>query len=90
MRKGELLESDTSDLQNGDLPVWAKVLFRYGIVGAIALYLVYQGTQGFGRDLLTIRDDLHIHMSETTFYMRQICVNTAKDDAARASCYPSK
>jgi hypothetical protein len=85
---GKGTESDGKEFPNGNLPIWARILFLYGIPGFIALYLVYQGTQGFGATLTTIRDDLRVHMSETGFYMRQICVNTAKDDAARAGCYP--
>jgi hypothetical protein len=78
-------EDDT----NGDLPVWARITFKWGVGSAIALYLVYQVTQAFGSTLVTIRDEQRTHISETNFYLRQVCLNTAKDDVQRSGCYPT-
>ena len=68
--------------QYGDMPVWVRVLWRYGIVGATMLYLVWQGTQGFGSTLNAIKDEQRTHISETNFYLRQLCVFTAKTAGA--------
>jgi hypothetical protein len=74
--------SERRTAYNGELPIWARVLWRYGIPGFIALYLVYQGSQGFGLTLDAIKDEQRTHVSETNFYLRQLCVFTAKTAGA--------
>lgn len=74
---------------DSDLPVWARVLFKYGAITAIALYLIWQNTQGFGATLTSIRDEQRRHIIETNFFLQRVCINTARDDVQRALCAPS-
>jgi len=67
---------------NGDTPLWIRVLYRYGVPAAIALFLVWSMTSAFGSDLHTVKEEVH----DLRYFMRLICVNTAKTEADRAQC----
>jgi hypothetical protein len=85
-----------SELLNGN-SVWAQVLIRYGIVGAIAGYLVYilgsqfiTGQTAINKSLadgqILIQHELEFHEIEQKFYLHAICINVARDETARALC----
>lgn len=71
---------------NGDLPTWAKVIYRYGLAAAIAGFLVWFVTQGLSDDVRATRDMLREHIAEQRFYLRAICVNTSQTEIQRAQC----
>lgn len=77
--------------------IWAQVLIRYGVVGAIAAYLVWLlGTQfitgqtavnyNLSAGQATIQKELEGHEAEQKFYLHAICINVAKDETDRALC----
>lgn len=67
---------------NGDTPVWVKVIYRYGIPAAIALFLTYSMTHDVSTNVAAMRAE----HQELRFYLRAICVNAAVDDVAIARC----
>lgn len=87
---GSILDATGKNIPENALQAWARVALRYGVASVIAMYLVWWGTQSFGSDLTAMRNEQRMHMSETAFYLRQVCLNTAKDDAQRAACIPPK
>lgn len=78
---------------NGDTPLWVRILFRYGIVGFLALasyYVLVSEVRGGQKELIKMFMD-HANQSERgdlemRFFLRAICINAAKDDAQRAGC----
>ena len=64
--------------QQGNLREWADFIVRVGIVGVIALYLVWQNNNTFGSTLNTIRDEQRAHILQTSIYQRSICLSLAK------------
>ena len=67
---------------NGDSPWWAKLIARYGIATAVALWLIWFITQGIGIDIRAMRAE---HQS-LAFYARQTCINTAQTEGQRVAC----
>lgn len=65
-----------------------RLLDRFGPWVVIAGFLIYWVTNGLSAKVDAINSSVTSHVSESNFYMRQICLNTAKDDAQRASCIP--
>lgn len=67
---------------------WERVLNRYGLATVLALFLVWWLTSGVSGSISAIQQSLHDHVAETTFFLRAICVNAAKDEGQRANCVP--
>ena len=65
---------------------WLQVIAKYGPVALIAVFLVWFIAGNLSSDVEAMRDMLRDHISETNYYLRQICINTARDEAQRASC----
>jgi hypothetical protein len=72
---------------NGDMPVWVRVLYRYGIPGFLALVLVWFLVSSVSDSQAAIQHTLDSHAQQSQqndaiikFYLRQLCINTAKDD----------
>jgi hypothetical protein len=91
--------SQTNEEQppNGDLPVWAKLVWaaavKWGLWSVVALALGYVLVGDVRADVRALRTE-HSAMSailqRLEFYQRQTCFNTAKDEAQRAGCvFPS-
>ena len=77
--------------------IWAQVLIRYGVVGAIAGYLVWllgsqfiTGQTAINSSLASgqalIQNELKLHETEQRFYLHAICINVAQDETSRALC----
>lgn len=64
-----------------------RVVDRYGPWVALAGFLVWWLTTDISGNVKATRDIVINHVVESNFYMRQICLNTAKDDAQRANCF---
>ena len=64
-----------------------KLAAKYGVAGAIALFLVWWLAGDVSGQVTKIQDALTAHVAETNFYLRQICVNTAQNEAQRAGCW---
>lgn len=69
---------------NGDTPMWAKVLYRYGVPAAIALFLTYTLTHDVSANVAAMRAE----HQELRFYLRAICINAAITDSDQARCVP--
>jgi len=65
---------------------YEKVLTKYGLATFLAVFLVWWVTTGVSGNITAIKTALDEHISETAYYLRAICVNTAQDDNQRASC----
>ncbi len=84
---------------SGD-PLWVRLLYRYGIPGALALYFAYSMTNSFSSKLDAMADLSKAHSSLSILsgqeqressirqetYLRLLCVNTAKTDEAKNRC----
>lgn len=83
----------------GSLPAWAHAIATIGIPGAIALFLVYVGSQTLPtlrRELVAIRisyekiaqgqEDVIAREGEILRRLQRVCVNLAHDDQERAKC----
>lgn len=78
---------------NGDLPVWVRVLFRYGIVGFLALVFAYVLVNDVRAALASVQRTVDAHDTNERrdgavmrYYLRQVCLNTATTEPARAGC----
>jgi hypothetical protein len=65
-------------------PMWVRALDRYGVVAAIALFLVWFLTSGLTNDITAMRREHR----DLRFYLRAICLNTASTAAQQAQCAP--
>ena len=65
---------------------YEKVLTKYGLATFLAVFLVWWVTTGVSGSITQIQTALNEHISETAYYLRAICVNTAQDDSQRAAC----
>ena len=65
-----------------------KLAVKYGVAGAIALFLVWWLASNVSGQVTKIQETLGAHVTETNFYLRQICLNTARDETQRAGCWP--
>jgi hypothetical protein len=61
---------------------------KYGALGAIAVFLVWWMANDVSGTLRALDQALSGHVSETNFYLRSICLNTAQSEAQRAGCFP--
>lgn len=83
--------------RNDDEPMethlpWADILFkaiaRFGVITVIALGLLWFVVVQVNIKLDRIDMNVLRHIQESAWYMRAICVNTATNEAQRASCLP--
>lgn len=72
------------DEMNGDTPVWAKVLYRYGVPAGIALFLTWTLTHDVSANVAAMRSE----HQEIRFYLRALCFNAAQSEAETARCVP--
>lgn len=74
-----------SDSALDSLPLWAKLIYVYGVPSAIAMGLVWLlATQGLKsqeavlRSQEVTRQEMHDHSFQTSFYMRSMCISLAE------------
>lgn len=60
------------------MPLWAKILYRYGVPSAIALGLVWLIAARLMAGVDRIEQSQHDHAVSTAFYLRQICISNAE------------
>ena len=66
-----------------------RLIDRYGVIAAIAMFLIWSLTNTFAADIRDVRRMMQDHVLEQRFYLHAICLNIAKDDAqALARCTP--
>jgi preprotein translocase subunit SecY len=78
------------------MTLWARVLYKYGVPSAIALFLVFiiasQLVKAVGdiqATLIKVQQSIHDHAYQTNYYMRATCINTAIQAGQSASlCEP--
>lgn len=68
----------------------ASLANKYGIPGALALFLTWWLASDVSGTLRALAESLNEHSSETAFYMRAICVNSADSAQKLANCQPPK
>ena len=66
------------------------ILAKFGPITAIAVGVVWWLTYSLSGDLHAVKASQERHAMETAFYLRALCVNSAKDDAQRAACIPTR
>lgn len=71
-------------------PWWARALYVYGVPSAIALFLVYQLTEGFADDLRAHAESTHTAIEELIQLTTVICVNEADDQMERNRCFATE
>lgn len=85
-------------------PVWIRILYRYGIPGALALYFAYNMTNAFSSKLDAMGETIRAHSSlsiltneeikesvaRQEIYLRLVCVNTSKTSEATNRCLTVK
>lgn len=69
---------DLYEREEDNMPLWAKILYRYGVPSAIALGLVWLIATRIMGSLERIENSQHEHASSTAFYLRQICLSNAE------------
>ncbi len=86
-----ILNPDGNELPNGTAQIWLRVIYLYGIPGALCLFLVYllainvpSAIADIAKDVVSLKQD---HRDQS-YYLRAICMNLAKDDTQRALCVP--
>jgi hypothetical protein len=65
---------------------WERYISKYGAATAIALFLVWYLASDVSGSLRALKLALDNHVSETNFYLRAICNNTATTEGQRANC----
>jgi hypothetical protein len=90
------METTTDTPQTEIQPWWAKAIDRWGIATLFALVLLWHVLYGDKNDNIAVVQktleqhvqDMRIDAAENRWYLRALCLNTAKDDTARAGCVP--
>ena len=67
---------------------YERILSKYGLPTAIALFLIYWVTSDVSGTMRAMQATLNEHMSESAYYLRAICLHVSKDEAERAECVP--
>jgi hypothetical protein len=90
---GKLLNLNGDELQSGNGTLWLKVIYLYGIPGAICLFLVYllavnvpSAIADVSKSVAAIREAQAKDHRDQTYYLRAICLNLSKDETQRALC----
>lgn len=73
---------------NGAANAAERVLRKDGPVALIALGLTCFIAWLMASGVADLKKTLADHVSDSSFYMRQICLNTASTDTQRAGCWP--
>lgn len=66
-----------------------QVLARYGLGAVISLGLIWWLTMTVAGEVRTMHAQLEEHIRISSFFSRQICINTARDDLQRFACEPA-
>ena len=66
-----------------------RILTKWGLATLLALGLVWWIATDVSGTMRDIRNKLDTHMNDTTFYLRQVCLNTATNESQRAGCIPA-
>ncbi len=69
---------DVYEREDDNMPLWAKVLYRYGVPSAIALGLVWLIGTRILNGIERIELSQQQHNMSTSFYLRQICTLNAE------------
>lgn len=69
---------------------WERILGKYGLATVIALGLTAWLASNVSGQVSKVRETLDLHVSETNFYLRQVCINTAQNEGQRAGCIPPR
>ena len=80
------------------MPIWARIIYKYGVPSAIALFLVWivatqllAAVRDIQDSLRRVETGIHDHSYQTNFYMRATCINTAVQAGQNvALCDPPK
>jgi hypothetical protein len=64
----------------------ATLANKYGAIGAIALFLTWWLASDVSGTLRALAETLNAHSSETAYYMRALCVNSADTPQKLANC----
>lgn len=67
---------------------WTDILKRYGLASLIAVYLLWWATDGLAMKVDRLVLMMHTHVTESNFYLRALCLNSAQNETQRASCIP--
>lgn len=59
---------------------------KYGVAAVLAVFLTYWMANDVAGMLRKLDSELASHVSETNFYLRAICVNSADSESERANC----
>lgn len=59
---------------------------KWGVATVLAIGLTWFLATITYKQLESIHTELHDHITQAGFYMRQTCINTARDDYQRANC----
>ena len=59
---------------------------KYGVIGAIAIFLVWWLASDVSGKLDHVSRELAAHGAETTFYLRALCINSADTTQEFANC----
>lgn len=78
----------TGSHDNGDMPIWIRAAYRYGVPSVIALGLVYFLTMHVDGMVHAMSESLQYHITEQKFFLRAICINTAMSESQRLNCVP--
>lgn len=65
---------------------WERILTKYGAATLIALGLVWWLASNVSGQVAEVRKTLDAHVTETNFYLKNICINTAQIESQRAAC----
>lgn len=84
------------DREEDNMALWARILYKYGVPSGIALFLVWftalqlnSSIKQVQDQLNTIKTEVHDHVFQTGFYMRAVCIMTAKQSGQPVSmCEP--
>lgn len=65
-----------------------RVLTKWGLATLLAIGLVWWIASDVSGTQHRIEAKLDTHMNESAYYLRAICLHTAKDESERAGCIP--
>jgi TctA family transporter len=65
---------------------WIAAAAKFGVPSVIAVFLIWWLTSVVSASLTSIQSTLGDHVTTSNFYLRQVCINTAKDETQRTSC----
>lgn len=68
---------ETYEREEDTMPLWAKILYRYGVPSVIALGLVWLIGTRILATMERIEQSQQRHEMSTQFYLRQICITGA-------------